>query len=233
MSIIWDPKEATTIVEVPFPVITTGTQNMGNGVYWLKAGTPLDDDLAVSNDDDAVYVVAEDFFFISTNPNQDRHVPIITGGYVDLNKAEAASGLTYTDDCIDALADVGIVVVDDLLEAGGGTNVVANPTLAGTEDSLTGIQIGDTKYAVGGSSGGGMLVVTDTEGTLDKTAQEIMTAAENGLVVVKKTEGPATNVFPILQFTFNTITGYDFTVFNGDWAEYVASSADDYPEIDI
>ena len=32
---------------------------------------------------------------------------------------------------------------------GGGTTVVANPTLAGTEDPLTGLQVGDTKYSVG------------------------------------------------------------------------------------
>ena len=31
---------------------------------------------------------------------------------------------------------------------GGGTTVVANPTLAGTEDPLTGLQVGDTKYSV-------------------------------------------------------------------------------------
>ena len=32
---------------------------------------------------------------------------------------------------------------------GGGTTVIANPTLAGTEDALTGLQVGDTKYKVG------------------------------------------------------------------------------------
>lgn len=31
---------------------------------------------------------------------------------------------------------------------GGGTTVVANPTLAGTEDTLTGLQVNDIKYAV-------------------------------------------------------------------------------------
>ena len=31
---------------------------------------------------------------------------------------------------------------------GGGTEVIANPTLAGTEDVLTGLQVGDTKYKV-------------------------------------------------------------------------------------
>ncbi len=61
----------------------------------------------------------------------------------------------------------------------GGTTVIANPTLAGTEASLTGLQVGDTKYAVGGSSGGGVLVVnatTQDEGetyTLDQTWQAI------------------------------------------------------------
>ena len=31
---------------------------------------------------------------------------------------------------------------------GGGTTVVANPTLAGTEDALTGLQVGETKYKI-------------------------------------------------------------------------------------
>lgn len=189
MSLIWNPKESATILEMPLDIITTGTQNMGDGIYWLKAGTPLDEYFAVSNDDDAKYIVAEDFKFISTKPDQAKIVPLITAGYVDLNKAEAASGLTYTDDCIAALGDAGIVMVDGTISGGtsvvanptlagtedsltgiqigetkyavdSGTSVVANPTLAGTEDSLTGIQIGETKYSVGGSSGGGALKVT-------------------------------------------------------------------------
>ena len=38
-------------------------------------------------------------------------------------------------------------------EIGGGTNVVANPTLDGTETALTGLQVGETKYKV--PQGGG------------------------------------------------------------------------------
>ena len=34
------------------------------------------------------------------------------------------------------------------IDSSGGTTVVANPTLAGTEDDLTGLQVGDTKYKV-------------------------------------------------------------------------------------
>lgn len=117
MSILWNPTEATVVEKVSLPVITTGTQNMGDGIYWLKAGTPLDEDLAVSNDGDAVYIVAEDFFFISTNPNQDRHVPLVKAGYVDLNKAEAAAGITYADAAVAALKTAGIILVDGLLDS--------------------------------------------------------------------------------------------------------------------
>ena len=116
MSILWNPAEATTIEKVSLPVITTGTQSMGNGIYWLKAGTPLDEDLAISNDGDAAYIVAEDFFFVSTNPNQDRHAPLVKAGYVDLNKAETAAGITYDDAAVAALKTAGIILVDGLLD---------------------------------------------------------------------------------------------------------------------
>ena len=116
MSILWNPAEATVVEKVSLPVITTGTQNMGDGIYWLKAGTPLDEDLAVANDEDAMYIVAEDFFFVSTNPNQDRHVPLVKAGYVDINKAEAAAGITFADAAKSALETAGIVLVDGLLD---------------------------------------------------------------------------------------------------------------------
>lgn len=116
MSILWNPAEATVVEKVPLPVITTGTQNMGNGIYWLKAGTPLDEDLAVANDEDAMYIVAEDFFFVSTNPNQDRHAPLVKAGYVDINKAEASAGITYDDAAVAALKTAGIILVDGLLD---------------------------------------------------------------------------------------------------------------------
>lgn len=117
MSILWNPAEATVVEKVSLPVITTGTQNMGDGIYWLKAGTPLDEDLAVANDEDAMYIVAEDFFFVSANPNQDRHVPLVKAGYVDINKAEASAGITFADAAVAALKAAGIILVDGLLDA--------------------------------------------------------------------------------------------------------------------
>ena len=52
--------------------------------------------------------------------------------------------VTYDDD---TTHDAGEI------QGGGGTTVVANPTLVGTEDNLTGLQVGNTKYKVpsGGS----------------------------------------------------------------------------------
>lgn len=44
-----------------------------------------------------------------------------------------------------------------LSSGGGGTEVIANPTLAGTEADLTGLQIGDTKYAIPSGGGGGSI----------------------------------------------------------------------------
>ena len=137
MSILWNPTEATVVEKVSLPVITTGTQNMGDGIYWLKAGTPLDEDLAVSNDGDAVYIVAEDFFFISTNPNQDRHVPLVKAGYVDLNKAEAAAGITYDDAAVAALKAAGIILVDGLLDTSDANELPPLPE----EDGLYELQL--------------------------------------------------------------------------------------------
>ena len=63
--------------------------------------------------------------------------------------------------------------------ASGGTTVVANPTIAGTEADLTGLQVGDTKYKIpeGGGGGGVLVIGADLETyTLDKTWQEIADA---------------------------------------------------------
>lgn len=120
MSILWDVASYTKIKEVGLPIITSGTTDMGGGVYKLKAGTPLDEDGAVSNDGDAVCLVAEDFFFYSNNPTQPKLVKVIETGYVDLNKAEAAAGITFEDTAKAALATAGIILVDGKLD---GSNV--------------------------------------------------------------------------------------------------------------
>lgn len=66
-------------------------------------------------------------------------------------------------------------------KAGDATQVVANPTLAGTEAALEGLQVGDTKYKVDSGSGGALVAtVTVDEHTetvsVDKTFNELSAA---------------------------------------------------------
>lgn len=71
------------------------------------------------------------------------------------------SGATYT-------AGNGIEITDENVINNTQDVVVANPELVGTEDNLTGIQVGDTKYKVpqGGSSSLG-LKYQDTKDVVD------------------------------------------------------------------
>ena len=132
MSILWDVGSFTKIVEVPMSIITTGTQNMGNGVYWLKAGTPISEAGAVKNDGDAKYLVAEDFYFYSNTPAQPKLVKLIETGYVDLNKAEKAAGITFESTAVSALAEAGIFLVNGALT---GANVGVPSPMENQADS--------------------------------------------------------------------------------------------------
>ena len=202
MSLFWTPDDAATIVEMPLEIITTGTVDKGNGIYLLKAGTPLDEYFAVSNDEDAVYLVAEDFYFYSNTPTQAKIVPLITAGYVDLNKAEAASGLTYTDDCIAALEEAGITLVDGKLASGGGS--------------------GGGVYTVNVTQSGDDLVC-------DKTAAEILAASKAGLVIFHSGDDSSDSNGLLLasyheegEYIFSTYWGLDSTTFS-------AENGTDYP----
>ena len=75
-------------------------------------------------------------------------------------------------------------------EIGGGTTVIANPTLAGTEADLTGLQVGETKYKVPQGSGGIEYVELEVTGliTSGTLTQEQMTKLENG-AFIKTTDG--------------------------------------------
>lgn len=60
------------------------------------------------------------------------------------------NGTTPTGETISETIDA---IADDYTGGSGGTTVVANPTLAGTETNLTGLEVDGTKYAV--PQGGG------------------------------------------------------------------------------
>lgn len=120
MSILWNVGDAAKVTEKYVKVIKTGTENCGNGVYKLKAGTPLNSSLVVANTANAKYIVAEDLYMYSNTPNQVRAAKVIESGYVDLAKAQAAWGGTYTDAAKGALATAGITLVGGQLPSGGG-----------------------------------------------------------------------------------------------------------------
>ena len=69
-------------------------------------------------------------------------------------------------------------------KAGDATKVVANPTLAGTEAPLVGLQVGETKYAIPAGGGDDIFIVkvTETGGvySADKTYTEIKNAITDG-----------------------------------------------------
>ena len=123
----------------------------------------------------------------------------------------------------------------DKVAASGGTTVVANPTLAGTEADLTGLQVGDTKYKVPEGGGGGALVVNLTYDavenitTCDKTAGEIMTAASAGTVVFVDADDPYIDKLVLTRATFDD--GYTFTAGLGAPMGFTfsAESESDYP----
>ena len=92
--------------------------------------------------------------------------------------------------------------------SGGGTTVIANPTLVGTEANLTALQVGETKYKIpsGGGSGTASFIITmdldydrqtgDPIYTLDKTPEEVEAAYTAGKVVLLNDDANA--VFAVL-----------------------------------
>lgn len=135
MSILWNVGDAAKVTEKYVKVIKTGTENCGNGVYKLKAGTPLNSSLVVANTANAKYIVAEDLYMYSNTPNQVRAAKVIESGYVDLAKAQAAWGGTYTDAAKGALATAGITLVDGQLPSGGSVSgaLIVHPAWGGPD----------------------------------------------------------------------------------------------------
>ena len=94
------------------------------------------------------------------------------------------------------------------------TSADAYPTSSSISDST------------GGGSSGGVLVVTDTDGTLDKTWQEIHDAVLSGSAVISAYGGDA------LYVVCSVDVGKDYGVwtYNSD-VTYIAASASGYPEL--
>lgn len=184
--LFWEFDQAATITPTPVPILKVGTVNLGNDVYLLRAGTPIDENGVVANNGNAKFLVSEDFYFYDNRADQAKVVPLISAGYVNRTMAEAAWGYTYTPEAVAALAAVHIYLVYTFeYGGGGGTDVVANPTLSGNEDPLNGLQVGDTKYIVNSSNVLFVKFTKSGDGNFcDHTYQELVDAYDAGKEIV-------------------------------------------------
>ena len=70
----------------------------------------------------------------------------------DLGEKVTGQPIEVTDEDLMMYGEDITEIIDEITKnytgGGGGTTVVANPTLAGTESDLTGLQVGETKYKV-------------------------------------------------------------------------------------
>lgn len=88
----------------------------------------------------------------------------------------------------------------------------------------------------GGSSGGGALVATDTDGTLDKTWQEIHDALLTGGAIILQVDGQDAYCYTVFSVTkapgessFDVVAGSIVLPSDVASALYSASSASGYP----
>lgn len=100
-----------------------------------------------------------------------------------------------TDDIARALA------IKAIQGGGGGTNVVANPTLAGTEADLTGLQVGDTKYAI--PAGSGTTTLYQHYITLSSKLAVTTERLSIGIVLIRKTNTAITTLNAIKNIIGN------------------------------
>ena len=87
--------------------------------------------------------------------------------------------------------------------------------------------VGTVAPKSGGGLGGGVLVVTDTDGTLDKTWQEIHDAMLSGGAVISTS---STDSIVVSRTRYNAKdSAYEVTILGG--IMYFASTASDYPTL--
>ena len=112
-NLVWAP---TLITEKRYIKKPAGAEAVSGGVL-LRAGTPLSSSGAVANTSSAAVILAEDHIFYTQEAGRDQSVTVITGGYVDLDAAEASYGTNYTSNAKNALTTAGIILVDEKLSS--------------------------------------------------------------------------------------------------------------------
>jgi hypothetical protein len=188
--------------------------------YVVKVGMPVVDDTVKATSNGATFT---------------ENAPLTDGQYLvtlEVNGEAVAYKESVT-------ADSGITVGDysvaenagKIVLTGASANDIVRLLIEPLEVSVSdGFRAAINKAAPksgGGGSGGGVLVVTDTDGTLDKTWQEIHDAPF--AVLVNERDGYK----GCAMLSYMSIEGraepYSYNVTFGDDATYTASSADGYP----
>lgn len=109
---------------------------------------------------------------------------------------------------------------------GGGSSLPTNPAQDGTYALQNTVSSGTSTLSWASGSSGGVLVVTITNGTLDKTWQEIYDAMQNGVVVLQYDNPPTKALCGYATYQTKTAT-YDVVFANS--TACATSSADGYP----
>ena len=122
-------------------------------------------------------------------------------------------------------------------EVGGGTTVIANPTLAGTEADLTGLQVGETKYKVSQGGGGSDVHLYQHNITIDHYDNEqqigylanfkIFNSNPTTLTLQNVIDYLVDNGFDGIKDDWNSVKMYEVSGTYGDY-----SGTEEYSNID-
>ena len=148
---------------------------------------------------------------------------------------------TASNDIVDIRIEPVDVVISDAFRAAVNETAPQTPNElpdVGSSDKgkflHTNESTGALEWAEGGGSGGGVLVVTDTSGTLDKTWTEIHDAMLSGGAVVSFSETDTGSV--VTAMYSDKEEAYVIIVCDrvgaGQFATYFASTASGYPSIE-
>lgn len=114
-----------------------------------------------------------------------------------------------------ATDDIARALAIKAIQGGGGTTVVANPTLAGTEAALAGLQVGNTKYKVG-SVENGYVVIDITSGSAGTINSVKFNDVEKGANWLKDSQTAV--ILSISQLVIKI--GNDQYSINGNWVNH-------------
>lgn len=198
--------------------------------YLVKVGEPVFDDKVTADENGEAhilvggsYAIENDTQYLVTlevNGESKMYRELWMSGNADTANEVALSDYTFTMD----EGSIGGLTEDDVVIAR------FEPVEVYTTDAFR-AAVSKTAPQTGGGSGGGVLVVTDIGGMLDKTWQEIHDALMSGGAVVSYSE---TDVGSIFESSYdNNANQYIIKAHapGGAYADYIATAASRHPSV--